>query len=352
MVKTHETAKKKTVFGKIIKITSKIALPIIFVGLITAVLIFVSKPAGKMPSFFGYSFVKIQSSSMKDAGFNVGDVAIISQKETPIYQKGDIVVFYKYFDIADNNLLSSLILYDEWDRVETGENPNAENRINMQLLQENDFIVYFHYINDIYVSPIDGTIFYQTIGGNEGAVADGFIRQDYVFGNYVETPKVFTVILSFMSSSIGMVLLVVAPLAFLVLMECFTLIEHVNLLIVENKVFNRQIPFDSKEVERYNIGSTMDLARKVYFYLTSPIDEREKVFDFLFLKAKDSNDSNKLTYEIALKSKKILDEKTPTEYFLFWQANITNKNQKKLLRKLQTEYELKQIYITISNKKR
>lgn len=287
--------------------------------------------------------MQIKSASMVEAGFKVGDVVFLSQNINEILKAGDIIAFYKDFDPADTQVRTTLELFSEWNGHITGENLLNGTRIPKSTLEKNGSIVYFHFIEDVYVAPSDGTIFYRTIGSNPGAIADGYIRADYVVGKYMPTPTFLRSTLTFLTTGFGLVISIVFPLALLVLLELFGLIEQMNIYSFENKVFLRLIPFDSPEIVKYNIGKEMDISRKIYFYATSKDEEKTAVFDFLFSHLKDGSKKEKHLYENALKAKDILQTNSDSKYFLFWQSVLTKKSDVKQLIKLQNQYEYEKL---------
>lgn len=321
------------------EIAGYIVYPVVLLALISVLVIFVSTPHGKVPNFFGFSVVQIKSGSMVEAGFKVADVVFLNQNIDTILNSGDIVAFYKDFDPADTQVRTSLVLYSEWDGQMTNENMLNGSRTPKSVLEKNGSIVYFHYIEDVYVSPSDGTIFYRTIGSAENAVADGFIRADFIVGKYIFTPPFVRSVLTFATTGLGMVLFIVFPLALLVLLECFGLIEQMNIYSFENKVFLRLIPFDSSEIVKYNIGKEMDISRKIYFYATSAETEKDAVFDFLFSHLKNGTKKEQVLFANATESRKILQTRSGVDYFLFWQSKLTKRSDKKRLKQLQNQFE-------------
>ena len=342
MTKNLET---KNIYKKFGQIASFLAYPIVVIAVFIVLVIYFSTPSGALPQIFGYSIVRIQTPSMTSAGFLVGDVVFITREVPDKLNQSDIVAFYKYFDYADQNVYSTLIPYEDWDGVVTGEDYVTGTRVNKTTLQDRGEVVYFHYIREVLVAPSDGTIYYVTGGSNPNTAADGYIRADYVVGTYAETPVVLKYIMSFSTSTLGLIVLVVFPLSALVLLEAFSLIDQVNKYILENKIYDRKIRFDSFEVLKYDIGKDMENPRKIIFFLTSKKEEREKVFSFLYagFNKENSTAKDKDFYKTALQAKHILETENPRKYFDFWLENLKSKAEIKELQKLQKEFEYKQI---------
>lgn len=342
MEKKQKTTNLYRTFGTI---ASYLVYPIVISAVLTVMLMVFSTPQGSVPQISGISIVKIETSSMSSAGFNVDDVVFITQKVEDRLNKQDIIAFYKFFDEADEDVFHTLIKFEDWNGEITGENLVVGQRTTKTQVQERNSMVYFHYIREVYVAPSDGTIYYLTGGSNPGAPDDGFIRADYTVGKYIQTPSIVKNIMSFAITEIGLVMFIIFPLSGLVLLEALSLIEQVNKFILDKKVFNREIPFDNLEIAKYNIGKEMDNPRKIIFYLTTPKQSKEKVFDFLYGQFNKENSSNKDKefYEKALTAKRILEEENPRKYFDYWSNEIKSNSEKKQLKKLQSEFEYEQI---------
>jgi hypothetical protein len=329
----------KPSFHKILgNIAGYVIYPIILVAVLSTLVVLISTPGGKIPQFFGVSLVKILTGSMTSAGFYKDDVVLISQQIDPNeLQNRQVIAFYNFSDPADRVVISKLVKKSEWDGVKTGQNFVVGQQVTRTQVEQNKTAVYFHYINEVYVNPADGTLYFQTIGANPGASPDGFIRQDFIVGKYVNTPNFLRAIMSFASTSLGIVLLVVLPLSILVLMECFGLIEHISAVGYDAKVFNRQIAFDSPEAKKYNVGKEMDLPRKIYFYATAKEEEKDRVFDFLFEHLQSGTAKEQQLYALAQESKQKL-QTSAKDYFVFWQSNLQKQTHKKQLKKLENQF--------------
>ena len=339
IVRRKKNKKQNTIYKVFGIIADIIIYPVVVISLLAALGMLITNRNNALPTIFGTSFVKILSGSMKEDGFLVGDVVFIKQTNIEDLKVGDVVAFYKYFDSADKPYYPHLVKIEDYN----GENYGAiiENRVSSEGFKTKR-PAFFHKIKDIYVLPYDGTIFFQTGGAGEGEV-DGYIRSDYIIGKYSETPRFVRDTLKFCSSQLGMISMIVVPLSILVLLECLSIVEQVNDIILENKVFSREVPYDNKDSLKANIGEEMEIYRQVYFYATALPEERQKIKMFLWGNLYEKEITKK---ELALK--KLVDESLQLsnidDYFDYWQKNITNSFQKRKFKKLVEEYNLKNSY--------
>ena len=82
---------------------------LIVVAIIFIIFLYVGQTKNRLVSIFGYSVAVIQSGSMIDGGFNVGEKVIIKKVNIQELKKDDIIVFYKYSDPADVKLTKTEI---------------------------------------------------------------------------------------------------------------------------------------------------------------------------------------------------------------------------------------------------
>lgn len=350
--KTQEDKEKqKKSFYKVLGIIADIIMyPVLIISLVASFGMLFKNRSESMPSVFGYSVVRVKTGSMVEKGFKIGDVVFVKKTSKEELKVGDIVAFYKYYDPADYTSRNNLVDYETWNGYH--KNQTVTNRKTKKDLKEEKRSIYFHQIVDIKVSTIDGTIFYETKGSNPGMSSDGFIREDFVLGEYVHTPRIIRSFCSFCASPKGMIILVVLPLSFLILLQCLSIIEQINNMILENKVFLREERFDSPESIKAHIMKDMEDYKKIFFYLTTSNKEKVDVATMLWghLVSSENKKDNELK-EVVDKSIKILNEQGDEAYFDFWEQNI-NATQRKKLIKLKNEYQYeKTIRLKMSEKK-
>ena len=216
-----EVRKKRS---KVLNIISNVLFGIVMVLLIIFMIYgFGSVANNKVPSFFGQSYVRILSSSMKDPaykdgevlseGFEKGDVAVLKKVNISEIEIGDIVAFY-YCPIVQSDFNGSDNVLD----FKTGEKSFDSNII-------------FHQVVDIQVDS-QGYTWFQT-QGTSNAAADKYTRADYIVGIYTDSG--LAGFLEFISSSVGIIVLVVVPSCIVLFMLLLSIIDTVDRMIKQKR---------------------------------------------------------------------------------------------------------------------
>ncbi|MDD2445516.1 MAG: hypothetical protein PHX09_01750 [Clostridia bacterium] len=319
--------------------------PIIIVVLACCVIISFDKSENKVPSIFGISIANIISDSMSKGGFYKNDIIFLQKATANDLRSGDIIAFYFYKDSTDSNVQTyNSILVQEYDReqkVSTFYNlpePTEEKqnkRASMEEVSAKKASLYFHRIINIYATN-DGTLFYQTQGDTNDGYDSYLICEDYVVGEYVNTPVLIRGLFKFIASPVGTFIVFVMPLSILVLLIMFSIIEQISRILIEKKVLKRQIRYDSPESLNANIGIEMDFFNKIKFFVYSPEEEIADVAQFLwgylkYGKRKDVVKYNQIMEFIG----KFHDD--PKQFWLFW---INEGKSKKMKDKIKYEWEI------------
>lgn len=329
------TKKKHTLYSVFGIIGDIIFYPVIILSLLCSFLMFTSKKQGDVPQVFGVSLVSVLSGSMEKSGFYRGDTIFVKSIKTENLNVGDIIAFYYHYDSADANL--ELTLIDDGQEKNTNfvkdESFVVENRKSRKDLDKKAVKVYFHKIVSIY-SDDGGTLFFETRGTSNASNDAYKVREDYVVGRYVNTPVWVRKIFHFCTTSLGMVLFVITPLSILIMLQSLSIIEQVNNILVEKKVIERVVDYNSEESVKANVGIEMDLHSKIYFYSIVSEKEREDVWKFLWNHLKSSNNKKDIfLLSIAEKSKDLVND--TNEYYDLWLKSLKSK---KTIRKLNKIY--------------
>ena len=216
-----EDRKKRS---KILNIISNVLFGIVMVLLVIFMIYgFGNIANNKVPSFFGQSYVRILSSSMNDPaykdgellsdGFEKGDVAVLKKVNISEIEIGDIVAFY-YCPIVQSDFNGSDNVLD----FKTGE-------------KSFDSSIIFHQVVDIQVDS-QGYTWFQT-QGTSNAAADKYTRADYIVGIYTDSG--LAGFLEFISSSVGIIVLVVVPSCIVLFMLLLNIIDTVDKMIKQKR---------------------------------------------------------------------------------------------------------------------
>ena len=352
-----ERVKKQKTFYSILGIIGDIVIyPIIIFSLIASGAMFVSRTQNALPSIFGLSLVYVSSGSMEKTGYMKGDVLFLvksdpyklkvkeknSAKEESELERGDVIAFYSFADPADKEAQAIVPLkaVDNDVVLTAPKQITVENRIKVgQFPEEKKVKIVFHEITGRFIDQ-DGTLFFQTKGSSNSSPDGIKVRADYVVGKYVNTPLWIRSVFRFCASQIGMILLVVIPLGILIILQCFSLIEQTNNIIVEKSVISGKIRYDSKESLKANVGIEMNDIEKVRFYANAPEKERENVENFLWKYLDTDKPKDKAKYAFIKKAVSAFKE-NPEEYWFMWEQQIKGKSQQQKFKAYRQEWERK-----------
>ena len=375
--------RKNITFFKVLEIIVDIIVyPVIIISFMSSFFMLVAKSKNVISPIFGHTFVRVLSSSMSvycpeaERNFNKGDVVLLKVQNS-MYEVGDIIAFYSYNDNADTLVKLDLTqiesgneqvfdengnpvldeqgnityrqnnympvkdsfdeeLYENVQNAQVGEKILGTNYIKSAVPQNRhdlDYVrdqsstkVYFHQIVQIKIDT-SGTIFYITKGTYNDSTET--VREDLVAGKYLPTAKWLTDVVSFCSSTEGMIALVVAPISFIVLIELLSILEQINNIILERKVIAREMPFDGKDCQKARIGIEMRDTDKIFYYDVMPKDYKAEVFEFLWGEFKNSEkQSERDQYDLAWASLKVYNMKDPSRYYQLWKQSFDSLKKK------------------------
>lgn len=340
---------KKNFYYYIGKIADIIIYPVLFIALITSFSMFSSNRENKVPILFNHGLVTILSGSMQNSGFYKGDKVVIRVTDTDllrptikdaegnIIKEGDIIAFYYAKDDFDN--IGAKI--EDFDNLPYNDSDKIDytHRKTLKDIQDANARVYFHQIINVYINQ-EGIRFFQTKGSSNQSADAQLIREDFVVGKYIEVPKALNSVLTFCTTSSGMIVLVVLPLSVLICMQMLTLLEQASAIILEKKTVEKRIRYDSEECVNSNILIELRHQDKYYFYDVIENKEKDDVFVLMWDVYKNSKKKNHIKeYNKAMKAKKIYDQ-LGRDYY--WNYLFVNSNKYSLNR-------IKKMYVKASN---
>ena len=232
---------RKKIFDILDIITNVLIIPVLLLGLFCSILMFNAKQHNGVPSLFGYSAVKILTSSMETAEnpqFAQGQTVLVKKVNTDELIPGDVIAFYEYIAPEDEDATQTFartfnteLSGSEFVGGEVNEASQAGSRvlfhriveIHEQIDEPTDEVVHRFFVTkgDVNSSPdmVDGKIAY--------------IRDDFVVGVYTESSGFVTGLFSFCASTTGIICLVLLPAGIILVMVSISLIEQINSAVNE-----------------------------------------------------------------------------------------------------------------------
>lgn len=377
--------KRSTLYLILGKIGDILLIPILLLAFFTSIMIFNQQKTHSVPMLFGIGLARVLSGSMSEycdvaqRNFEVGDRVFI--KKTTSLKVGDVIAFYDYYDTVDTftkfdltkveqkeepkkdkdgniitneegnivyktnyyspitdengNVIFNQLLLDSIKTTQVGSNfivdgieykkqAIPENRVTISQIQDKKISVKFHQIVQIKVDAT-GTLFYVTKGTHNASTDSTYIRSDLVVGKYVNTPKWISSVLSWMSSSMGMICLVCIPLGLLCILETLSLIEQVNFMMIEKKLLNGTAYWQDKEVQRLLKTDEMEKIVRIIYYANAPKEDREELRDVLWFTKGKLTKKETIENQKVAKSWEILEKQGKREYLIYWKNNLKNK---------------------------
>ena len=274
--------KKQTTLQRVLGIITDIFIyPLITIAIVIGSVMIVTRVENRVVPVFGVAFVRVLSGSMKAGGYNIGDVVILKQVDKKELEVGDVIAFYKFQDNFDPTK-SQLVKVDDTANPPT---PTSNTSVCGTKTQKDaikaEASIIFHRIIGVYQAS-DGTRFFETKGDSNSSPDTNLIREEFVVGKDIGTPKSILRIFAFCFSSKGIIFLVIIPLGILIFVQLLEIFELIFALMVEKKVLALEIPFDSEDSIKNNIGFEMRDFDKIYFYDIMPENRKEDVKDFLW----------------------------------------------------------------------
>ena len=365
MAKKEKQKKGFSIYALLGKIGDILLIPIIIISLFSSVSMLVQRNQNKPTTFFGCSLVNILSSSMVDDGFLKGDTVITKSVGINDVALGDVIAFYHYYDIKDNGSTKHVVMeynyteglkdvdfseenitidvaIDSIEYVERNGTKTVEDAQNAKAT------IYFHRVIGIYLDDF-GNVFYKTKGSNNTR-SDGYVRSDFVVGEYVSTPRFLRDSMSFCASTVGMIVLVCLPLSALVLMQCFSLIKQIETMSTEKQLILGRRRFDEEEIIDTFDGNEMETHNKVFLYYLSTAEERNALKNFMWGKTLNAQKISKKDQKLVntmLSANQKLNE-SDKAYWQEWLDNTSGYTRKKI----QEYYEEVSVYNVLNDNKK
>jgi signal peptidase I len=317
-------------------LTDVVLYPIILLAMIIGLTTLTAKGKSEIKKVFGYTVVTILSGSMEKGGFYRNDVVLLGPYDVNDLRPGDIIAFYYPLGLTSESKNLTEIDFSSNQEGEPGQTRN--HYIYPQKLQ--DVIkakapVYFHRIHAVFETE-DGTRYFQTKGDSIDKTDHVLVKSEFIVGKYINTSPAIRGVFTFMATPKGLIYIVIVPLSILIFFQIIEVVTIIFAIMTEKKVLAGEIPFDSEESLKAEVGKEMRDFDKVYFYDISKTADKPRVKLFLWghLNEPNANAKQKKQYADVEASLKIY-ETSRDEYWKFWILRAKNSKTKRKLQSLQ-----------------
>ena len=313
------------------------------------------------PTFAGYSFMRVQTGSMRAAGFDPGDAIVVRRVDTKTLNVGDYIAFYVYGKEYNKFLdLESELIDKEVTKHRYPLDAKSFFGIPNDSIQSAANVgssIVFHEIIRIYEDE-NGMLWFKTQGKSEESEDHWTIGENMVVGLYDGSvvAKGFSVLLQALTSSRAMVYIVGVPLVLISISFVLKCLKNVQLAKLELDCIEEKRKITDEICVKNNIGFNMSNQNK-YKILAQATPEQRK--DYLALLWKDGSTPEAIRKYVLRKyivlkpmekmlevnrtcEKMFADGKSPTsiaKYYLSEKSKIEEKQQryKKLFKTLRAE---------------
>lgn len=225
-----EEKKGKSKSAKITNIISNcIFIPVMILLVVYFVYSLSIMTKNGVPSFFGQSYVRIMSHSMTASGLKKGDVVVLEKVKISEIKEGDVIAFYSCSATRPNTNGTAETAKD----FVTGKSTYTTT-------------IYLHKVYDISYDSFGDTWFHtygtsNLISGKDpnsedieaNYQVDSPTRGDYVVGRYKKSW--LAGFIQFISSTTGMIILIIVPCAILLFTLLLNIIEIIDQMMREKK---------------------------------------------------------------------------------------------------------------------
>lgn len=316
------------------KISDILIYPIILLALISSFAMFTAKMENKVYMIAGHSIVRVLSGSMLKDGFEIGDSVIIRKADTDKLRPGDIISFYYFQDVSYDSRLDKQLITD-FDNLpyKDIDEIDYEQRKSREDAEKAKAKVYFHTIVEVYMAE-DGVRFFKTKGSSNASADLFYTREDFVVGKYINTPNAVRDVFKFFSSTIGMIILVIVPLTILICMQMLSLLEQVSVLMLEKKVLQKQVEYDTEECLSSNVATDMRNFDKLYLYDIISDKKKDRLSEYMWKHLEKSRSKKfRNVYKYSLKSTSLYPVNRYS-YYYYWMAVSSSYSKNKIVQKL------------------
>lgn len=283
-------SKKRKVNEKLLKENTgvKKAFSIVLNVFFVAIIIFasllcisciVSRVNGTVPTFAGYSLMRISSGSMEESGFDVGENIVVKSVDVDTLRVGDNIAFYVYkdsFSTFDRETSTKLNL----DDTKTKSDVTFSNFFGFQSKEikqaaKAGSMIVFHQISAIYEDQ-NGQRWFETRGTSNAGVDNFMTNEAYVIGihNNSAFARGLAVLLNSLTNNTNFILLILIPFAIFTVLIVLSFAKDIQRAKLELDVVEEKRKLTDEICVKNGIGFSMD--KKTKYKVLAQADEGEK----------------------------------------------------------------------------
>ncbi len=260
--------RKKTPLQKTLTIIGDIlcGLLVLFAGIICFSGIN-SRTQNVCPTFFGYSNLVVQTGSMVDSGFKVGDTVIVKSVDTKTLHAGDKIAFYVYPKDYNDFDIDNCVKIEE-NEIPANRYVTSFNSVFgmqpapiVEAAKAKSSLV-FHHIREVYQDE-NGMRWFKTYGSSNSSDDTWYISEKMVVGLYANSgvANFVSQVITATSSQFGFLILLVPVLLLATVLVCQSL-KDIEKAKLELDCVEEKRKITDPICVKNDIGFGMDLKTK------------------------------------------------------------------------------------------
>jgi len=261
-------------------ITNVLIVPVLLLSLVASIVMYNAKKHNEVPSLFGYSAVKILTTSMQTEEtpeYSAGNVVLVKKVSPELLDAGDVIAFYEYVrhsdedldfdDVAGGTIVSGTVGNGSSEAAKAGSRVIFHRIVEIKQAYTEDGELHYFYLTKGDANPSVDTYI-----DSNGKTQPAYIRDDFVVGEYTDGASFLIGFLTFCSSAGGIVALVIVPAGVLLLMVTLSIIEQINSILLDKKMNRRKLI----EAEKLMQGEVSGTASNMNLNSNTSIKEANK----------------------------------------------------------------------------
>ena len=251
-----------------VRIFSAITSAICVVVALFALLFFISSINASfqkvVPSFAGYSTLRVSSGSMVKSGFEVGGTVVVKSVDTSTLKPDDVIAFYTYsssyygVNSREMKVIPTESIGDQKSGLTFMKFFGVQNAYMQEAAKSGSMLV-LHHIRSVYEDS-NGKRWFSTYGSSNAADDTWLISEDYVVGTNDNSGMGIFVsrVMNFASTMFGKLTLIIIPVCAIGLILIKQLLYDIQISRLQLSVVEEKRKLTDPLCIRYQIGYSMD----------------------------------------------------------------------------------------------
>lgn len=281
--------KYKSGFRKVLsKLSLLFGIVIVIISCLLCYCNLTSRINNMVPSFCGYSALKVESGSMTASGIKKFDTIIARTCDPKTISRGDIIVFYVY-NISSLRFASSgckVVLEEDIPEIRYVFKKEEmlgiqSNEIKAAAKANSKRVV--HQVIEVY-EDYKGERWFKTKGTSNPTEDSWKINENYIIGLYdgSDVAKTMSVVVGAMTSPVGSIVLLIIPIVIIAIIVVMLSLKDLQIAMLENDIVEEKRKLTDDVCVKNNVGYQMSSKTKYKVLALATEDEKRRYVSLLW----------------------------------------------------------------------